>query len=156
MLLVNAVRHQLSALMMHGHWQTRKQELIYGYQSIINDVFHISDVDVTSTINPRFDGSNEFTLKIDSLKASMSFVTTRKAALVAVSLLIHFLHCFYQRSSPNTTDLYLLSLLFIIRNASTSQNQALSQNESSDLKMYQEDCSTWHCSILVAKIQIWD
>ncbi|GAB5590022.1 Ras GTPase activating protein ira2 [Umbelopsis nana] len=63
---------------------TRKQELIYGYQSVINDVFHISDVDVTSTINPRFDESNEFTLKIDSLKASMAFVTPRKAALIAL------------------------------------------------------------------------
>jgi hypothetical protein len=70
----------------HGDRQTRKQELIYGYQSVINDVFHISDVDVTSTINPRFDESNEFTLKIDSLKASMAFVTPRKAALIAVSL----------------------------------------------------------------------
>lgn len=62
----------------------RKQDLAMGFQGVINDVFHISDVDITSTVNPRFDESNEFTLKIDSLKASAAFVTPRKAALVAL------------------------------------------------------------------------
>ncbi|KAI9283473.1 hypothetical protein BC943DRAFT_100701 [Umbelopsis sp. AD052] len=78
---------------------TRKQELVPGYSSIINDVFHISDIDVTSTINPRFDESNEFTLKIDTLKASMAFVTPRKEALI--SLLNHNKKRFKQ-TTPNT------------------------------------------------------
>lgn len=68
----------------------RKQEIIYGIQTILNDVYHISDIEQVTLIQHDLQGTesaNEFGFKTARDSSIIIFSSPKREAIINVSLL---------------------------------------------------------------------
>ncbi|RUS29150.1 hypothetical protein BC938DRAFT_480989 [Jimgerdemannia flammicorona] len=65
---------------------TKRQEVFYGFNAILNDVLHVSEIeDVTTVPHSRNEDNNEFSIKHDRGKQSISFSSAKRDPIITVS-----------------------------------------------------------------------
>lgn len=82
----------------------KKQEILYNLNSILRDVYHISELDdMIALPSSKPENGGEVSIKYDKGKSTMVLSSTKRDVLLAVSVLIYCLkyNCATLRVPPN-------------------------------------------------------
>lgn len=81
----------------------KKQEILYNLNSILRDVYHISELDdMIALPSSKPENGGEVSIKYDKGKSTMVLSSTKRDVLLAVSVLIYLKYnCATLRVPPN-------------------------------------------------------